>query len=115
MQGVMNHLNGMPDVPISSFWLLMLGAGLLLIAGVMLLLRKTGRVALERSLLTDEVAIYLSRIADAVERQARVPTVEEVVEMAQKRRRRLRSRTRLRIRCLEGNMRIAGRGKEKLN
>lgn len=81
----MNHLNGMPDVPISSFWLLMLGAGLLLIAGVMLLFRKTGRVALERSLLTDEVTIYLSRIADAVERQARVPTVEEVVEMAQKR------------------------------
>ncbi len=60
----------LPDIPMSSFQL-MVGAGALLIAAALLLgLRRTRNVTVQRSLLTDELMIYLGRIADALERTA---------------------------------------------
>ena len=60
-----------PDIPMSSFQL-MVAAGSLLIAAALLLglRRRTSNVAVQRSLLTDELMIYLGRIADALERNA---------------------------------------------
>jgi hypothetical protein len=60
----------LPEIPMSSFQL-MVGAGALLIAAALLLgLRRTRNVTVQRSLLTDELMIYLGRIADALERNA---------------------------------------------
>jgi hypothetical protein len=72
------------DLPLSSFQLLMVGGGLLIVAGLMLGLRRTRRVSLERSLLTDEVVIYLSRIADALERNA-PPSKEQIIAEMERR------------------------------
>jgi hypothetical protein len=60
-----------PDIPMSSFQLIVAAGALLLAATVLLGLRqKTRNVAVQRSLLTDELMIYLGRIADALERNA---------------------------------------------
>jgi hypothetical protein len=65
----------MVNVPLSSFQLLV-GGGVLLICAAVLLGRKT-RLTVERSSLTDELMIYLGRIADALEQQ-RAPSTDEV-------------------------------------
>jgi hypothetical protein len=70
-----------PDVPLSSFQLLIGGGALLILAGLMLGLRRTRRVSLERSLLTDEVILYLSRIADALERNAPPSKAQIIAEI----------------------------------
>jgi len=68
----------LPEIPMSSFQL-MVGAGALLIAAALLLgLRRTRNVQVQRSLLTDELMIYLGRIADALERNA-LPNQEMVI------------------------------------
>lgn len=59
----------MLSVSLTSFQLLAAGGALLICAAVLLALRRKTRVALERSPLTDELMIYLGRIADALERQ----------------------------------------------
>jgi hypothetical protein len=60
-----------PDIPMSSFQLIVAAGALLLAATVLLGLRqRTRNVAVQRSLLTDELMIYLGRIADALERNA---------------------------------------------
>jgi hypothetical protein len=60
----------LPDIPMSSFQLIV-AAGVLLIAAALLLgLRRTSNVAVQRSLLTDELMIYLGRIAEALERNS---------------------------------------------
>ncbi len=60
-----------PDMPMSSFQLMVAAGGLLIVAAVLLgLRRRTSNVAVQRSLLTDELMIYLGRIADALERNA---------------------------------------------
>ena len=84
MHEIAQQLSGVPSQPDSSVWLLLAGAGLLLVAGLMLLFRRRAKVALERSPLTDEVVIYLSRIADALERQADRPTAEQIVNVLQR-------------------------------
>jgi hypothetical protein len=74
----------LPDIPISSFQL-MVGAGALLIAAALLLgLRRTRSVAVQRSLLTDEFMIYLGRIADALERAA-PPNKEMIIAEIERR------------------------------
>jgi len=70
-----------PDMPLSSFQLLMAGGALLIVAGLMLGLRRTRCVALERSLLMDEVIIYLSRIADALEGNAPPSKAQIIAEI----------------------------------
>ena len=42
-------------------------------------------VSVQRSFFTDELMIYMSRIADAVERQADRPTVQQIAEMIDRR------------------------------
>jgi hypothetical protein len=60
-----------PDIPTSSFQLIVAAGALLIAAAVLLGLRpRTRNVAVQRSLLTDELMIYLGRIADALERNA---------------------------------------------
>ena len=56
-----------PDIPMSSFQLMVAAGALLMVAAVLLgLRRRTSNVAVQRSLLTDELMIYLGRIADAL-------------------------------------------------
>ena len=60
-----------PDIPTSSFQLIVAAGALLIAAAVLLGLRpRTRNVAVQPSLLTDELMIYLGRIADALERNA---------------------------------------------
>ena len=42
-------------------------------------------MALQRTMLTDEVMIYLSRIADAVERHADRPSAQQIADMIERR------------------------------
>lgn len=72
-------------LPLSSFQMLVAGGGLLFVAGLLIGLRRKTRVTLQRSLLTDELMIYLSRIADAVERHAERPSGQQIVEMIERR------------------------------
>jgi hypothetical protein len=74
-----------PQLPFTSVQILVAGGALLFVAGLLLGLRRRNRVALQRSLLTDELMIYLSRIADAVERHADRPTVQQIAEMIERR------------------------------
>lgn len=69
----------MLSVPLTSFQLLVAGGALLICAAALLGLRRRTRVTVERSLLTDELMIYLGRIADALERQRGVSTDEVTV------------------------------------
>lgn len=68
--------------PLSSMELLIAGAALLFVAGVLLIFSRRRRFALDRSWATDEITLYLSRIADALERQALRPPDRIVVESA---------------------------------
>jgi LPXTG-motif cell wall-anchored protein len=74
-----------PQLPPTSFQILVAGGALLLIAGFLLGWRRRNRVMLQRSPLTDELMIYLSRIADAAEMQASRPSAQQIVEMFEKR------------------------------
>jgi hypothetical protein len=65
---------------LSSGTLLALGASLLLLAGVLLIFARKHRVTLQHSLVTDELMVHLSRIADALERQAARPVDQIIVE-----------------------------------
>ena len=67
MMAMMDGPNWMVSVPVTSFQLLVAGGALLVFAAVLLGLRRRTRVMVERSLLTDELLIYLGRIADALE------------------------------------------------
>jgi hypothetical protein len=57
------------DVPLSSFQLLAVGGGLLILAGVLLMVRRKARVEMESSVVTEELMAYLARIANALEAQ----------------------------------------------
>jgi hypothetical protein len=74
-----------PQLPLSSFQLLVVSGALLFAAGLLLGLRRKNRVALQRTMLTDEVMIYLSRIADAVERHADRPSAQQIADMIERR------------------------------
>jgi hypothetical protein len=60
--------------------LLVGGAILLVIAGIMLIRSRRHRIVLQRSLVTDELMIHLSRIADLLERQAMRPIQTVIAE-----------------------------------
>jgi hypothetical protein len=74
-----------PQLPFSSVQMLVAGGALLFVAGLLLGLRRKNRVTLQRSLFTDELMIYLSRIADAVERHADRPSAHQIEEMIERR------------------------------
>jgi hypothetical protein len=81
----MNLTTWEPSLTFSSVRLLVAGGGLLFVAGLLIGLRRKTRVSLQRSLLTDELMIYLSRIADAMERQAERPSPQQIAEMIERR------------------------------
>lgn len=74
-----------PQFPFSSVQMMVAGGALLFVAGLLLGLRRKNRVTLQRSLFTDELMIYLSRIADAVERHADQPSAQQIAEMIDRR------------------------------
>src|SRR6266852_690803 len=76
--------NWVTDLKFSSSQLMVLGGALLFLAGVLLGLRKSRTVRLERSHLTDELTIYLSRIADALERNT-PPSADQIIQEIQQR------------------------------
>ena len=73
------------NLPITSTEVFVGGGALLFVSGLIIGVGRKQRVALQRSLLTDEMLIYFSRIADAVERQADRPTVQQIAEMIERR------------------------------
>ena len=86
MLSVIFNPSWFPNLPITSTEVFVVGGTLLFVAGLMIGLgRNKQRVALQRSLMTDEMLIYFSRIADAVERQADRPTVQQIAEMIERR------------------------------
>jgi LPXTG-motif cell wall-anchored protein len=74
-----------PQFPLTGWQMMVAGGALLFVAGLLIGWRRKNRVALQRSLLTDELMIYLSRIADAVERHADRPTAQQIAEMIERR------------------------------
>jgi hypothetical protein len=58
---------------LSSKGLLMESAALLLISAFLLFFSRRQKIAFQRSLVTDEMMLHLSRIAEALERQAARP------------------------------------------
>jgi hypothetical protein len=74
-------MNEMPSwvmsVPLSSFQLLVAGAVLLICAAVLLMLRRKTRVQVESSVVTEELMVYLGRIANALE-GPRGPSSDEI-------------------------------------
>lgn len=65
------------DGTVLSSQMMIMGGGLLLAAALLLAVRRKTRVTLENSLVTQEMMIYLSRIADALER-IEPPSSDEV-------------------------------------
>jgi hypothetical protein len=55
------------NVPLTSFQLLAGGAGLLICAATLLMVRRKSRVEVESSVVTEELMAYLARIANALE------------------------------------------------
>ena len=74
-----------PSLPITSTQLLVAGGVLLFFVGLMIGIGRKQRVSVQRSFFTDELMIYLSRIADGVERQADQPTLPQIAEMIDRR------------------------------
>jgi predicted transcriptional regulator len=76
-----------PNLPITSTQLLVAGGVLLFFVGLMIGFGRKQRVAVhvQRSLFTDELMIYLSRIADAVERHADRPSAQQIADMIERR------------------------------
>jgi len=54
--------------PLSSYQLLVIAGVLLVVAAILTGLRRKTRIALESSLVTEELMIYLARIANALEK-----------------------------------------------
>ena len=74
-----------PSLPVTSTQLLVAGGVLLFFVGLMIGIGRKQRVSVQRSFFTDELMIYLSRIADAVERQADQPTLHQIADMIDRR------------------------------
>ena len=66
--------------PVSTIELLIGGAVLLFLAGVLLIFSRRQRVALDRSWTTDELMLHLSRIADSLDRLASRPPDHVIVQ-----------------------------------
>ena len=74
-----------PNLPITSTELFVAGGVLLFVVGLMIGIGRRQRVSVQRSFFTDELMIYLSRIADAVERQADRPTLPQIADLVDQR------------------------------
>ncbi|HLK03505.1 MAG TPA: hypothetical protein VKT53_03620 [Candidatus Acidoferrum sp.] len=64
---------------VTATQLFLIGAGLLCV-GLLLALARGRRIALQRSIVTDELAVHLARIASAVEQLASEATARRIVE-----------------------------------
>lgn len=67
------------DMPLTGFQMLVGGGALLLIAGILIGLRRRQSVTVQRSALTEEVTIYLGRIAEALDRIAAHASADQQV------------------------------------
>ena len=74
-----------PNLPITSTELFVAGGVLLFVVGLMIGIGRRQRVSVQRSFFTDELMIYLSRIADAVERHADRPTLPQIADLVDQR------------------------------
>ena len=77
MLGMVDVPSWMVYEPLSSYQLLVIGGALLILAAVLLGLRRKTRVTLVDSGVTQELMIYLARIAEAVERP-QAPSAEQI-------------------------------------
>jgi hypothetical protein len=77
MFGMWEMTKWVPDVPLSSFQLLVAGGALLICAAILLGMRRKMKVEMENSVVTEELMAYLARIANALE-SPRTPTGEEI-------------------------------------
>lgn len=65
------------NVPLTNTQMLVAGGALLLFAAILMVLRRRTRVVVVSSPLTEEVMVYLARIANAVE-NSRGPSSDEI-------------------------------------
>lgn len=84
MLGMMEVPTWMVYEPLSSYQLLLIGGALLILAALLMGLRRKTRITLENSVVTEELMIYLARIANAVERP-QGPSAEEITVQVIKR------------------------------
>jgi hypothetical protein len=67
------------DSPVPSYQLVLLAGGLLILAAALLWVQRWKRIALESSVVSEELMIYLARIANALERPLpQGPNMDEV-------------------------------------
>lgn len=67
------------DTPLTSYQLILAAGALLVLAAVLLLVQRRTRIALESSVVSEELMIYLARIANALERpQPQWPSTDDV-------------------------------------
>ena len=77
--GMVNVPKWLLDPPLTSNQLLLLGGALLAVAAVLMVLGRRTRMALQSSLVTEELMLYLARIANALERpQPQLPSLDEI-------------------------------------
>jgi hypothetical protein len=74
----MEMQNWLASLAQNSVQLMLVGGLLLVLAGIMLAVGRKRSVTLSRSLLTDEVIIYLGRIANALEQPHVTPSTDQV-------------------------------------
>jgi len=69
------------DTPMTSYQLILIAGGLLVMAAVLLWVQRRTRIALESSVVSEELMIYLGRIANALERPVpQGPSADEVTK-----------------------------------
>ena len=69
------------DTPLTSYQLILIAGGLFVVAAVLLWLQRRTRIAVDSSVVSEELMIYLGRIANALERPLpQGPSPEEVTK-----------------------------------
>ena len=75
-----NSMGGwLAETPLTSYQLILVAGALLVVAAVLLWVQRRTRIAVESSTVSEELMIYLARIANALERPVpQAPSTDEV-------------------------------------
>jgi len=79
--GVMNARTVVVLGPTASYELMLMGVVLLVLAAMLLGMKRKTRITLDNSLMTEELMVYLERITNALERAQKVDTDEITVNV----------------------------------
>jgi len=79
--GMVDAKGWLADMPMTSEQLLVIGGGLLIVAALLLGFRRKTRIVLGSSVVTEELMIYLGRIANVLERPRGASAEQITVEV----------------------------------